>query len=208
MNVLIPAAADLVAITVLTFALYLPRHRRTDLVPAFLGVNVGVMAVSAALASGTASVGLGLGLFGVLSIIRLRSSEMSHREIAYYFAALALGLLGGIGAADPAVSVAMMALVLAVMAIGDHPRIAGSRRASRQQQVMLDRAVSDPHEVRTVLGALLRAEVLDVQVIRLDLVDDSTLVQVEYLPGRPGATGPADERTPTTSGVLREAALR
>ena len=35
--------------------------------------------------------GLGLGLFGVLSIIRLRSSEPSQEEVAYYFVALAMG---------------------------------------------------------------------------------------------------------------------
>ena len=37
-----------------------------------------------------------LGLFGVLSIIRLRSEELAQHEVAYYFAALALGLLGGL----------------------------------------------------------------------------------------------------------------
>lgn len=40
-------AADLVAIAVLTFAVYFPRHHRRDLVVAFLGVNVGVLAVAA-----------------------------------------------------------------------------------------------------------------------------------------------------------------
>ena len=87
-------AADLAAISLLVFALYFPRHRRKDLVAAFLGVNVGVLAVSHALGSSDIGAGLGLGLFGVLSIIRLRSTELDHEEIAYYFAALALGLLG------------------------------------------------------------------------------------------------------------------
>ena len=39
--------------------------------------------------------GAGLGLFGVLSIIRLGSAELDHEEIAYYFAALAFGILAG-----------------------------------------------------------------------------------------------------------------
>ena len=83
--------ADLLAVSILVFALYFPRHRRRDLIVAFLGVNVGVMAVSAVLSTGTVGAGLGLGLFGVLSIIRLRSSELGQHEIAYYFSALALG---------------------------------------------------------------------------------------------------------------------
>ncbi|MEO5665528.1 MAG: DUF4956 domain-containing protein, partial [Nocardioides sp.] len=89
-------AADVVAVLILTFALFVPRHGRRELVVAFLGVNIGVVAVTAALGSGTVGAGLGLGLFGVLSIIRLRSEELAQHEVAYYFAALALGLIGGL----------------------------------------------------------------------------------------------------------------
>ena len=49
---------------------------------AFLGVNVGVLAVCLVLGSATVGAGLGLGLFGVLSIIRLRSDEIAQHEIA------------------------------------------------------------------------------------------------------------------------------
>jgi hypothetical protein len=65
-------AIDLFAISIVTFGMYFPRHRRRDLVVAFLGVNVGVLAVATVLGSSEVGVGLGLGLFGVLSIIRLR----------------------------------------------------------------------------------------------------------------------------------------
>ena len=41
---------DLVAAAILTFALYYRRHHRRDLLVAFLGVNVGVLAVTSVLA--------------------------------------------------------------------------------------------------------------------------------------------------------------
>ena len=41
---------DLAAMLVLVLGLYFPRHRRSDLVAAFLGVNVGVLAAATALA--------------------------------------------------------------------------------------------------------------------------------------------------------------
>ena len=69
-------AIDVVAICALVFAIYLPRHHRKDLMLAFIGVNIGVLGVTQALASAEVTAGLGLGLFGVLSIIRLRSAEM------------------------------------------------------------------------------------------------------------------------------------
>ena len=39
----LPYLANIVAICVLVFAIYLPRHHRRDLAVAYLGVNIGVM---------------------------------------------------------------------------------------------------------------------------------------------------------------------
>ncbi len=119
---------DLVAVAILVFALYFPRYRRRDMVVAILSLNVGVMAVATALASAEVSAGLGLGLFGVLSIIRLRSDEIAQEEIAYYFSALALGLLAGFELSPLWLTPALMAAVLVALYVGDHP--ACSRRAA------------------------------------------------------------------------------
>ena len=113
------AGVDLVAVLVLALAVYYPRHRRADLVTAFVAVNVGVLAVTIVLAGSAATVGLGLGLFGVLSIIRLRSDELGQHEIAYYFASLAIGLIGSLGAADLALSIVLMAGLVLVLALAD-----------------------------------------------------------------------------------------
>lgn len=75
---LILLGVDLAAALVLSLGLYYRRHHRRDLVVAFLGVNVGVLVVAAVLGTAEVAMGLGLGLFGVLSIIRLRSSEISR----------------------------------------------------------------------------------------------------------------------------------
>lgn len=57
MNQFTTIAADIVAIAVLTFGLYFPRHHRRDLVVAFLAVNIGVLAVATALGSSTVTAG-------------------------------------------------------------------------------------------------------------------------------------------------------
>ena len=181
-------ALDLVAILALVVGTYFPRHHRRDLLVAYIGVNLGVMAVSSVLVSAAVGAGLGLGLFGVLSIIRLRSDELAQHEVAYYFAALAIGLIGGLGT-DLVISGALMALVVATLFVADHPRLL--RRYARQQ-VVLDRAFTDDAALRAHVERLLGAEVLGHQVLKLDLVNDSTLVDVRY------RTGSAD----------REAALR
>jgi hypothetical protein len=170
-------AIDAVAVAVLVFGLYFPRHRRRDMVVAYLGINVGVLGVTQALSSAQISAGLGLGLFGVLSIIRLRSAELDQPEIAYYFAALALGLLGGFAVTPGWMSPALMAAIVIAVLVGDHPRLFGGYR---HQTVTLDRAYPDELELRERLEELLGAHVHRIAVRKLDLVADITVVDVRY----------------------------
>lgn len=183
-------AIDLVAIAVTVFALYFPRHRRRDLVVAYLGVNVGVLAVADALRSSGIDAGLGLGLFGVLSIIRLRSAELDQKEIAYYFAALALGLLGGLTVGPDWLTPALMAAIVTVLWIGDHPRLFAGYRT---RVVNLDVALTDESALRDHLEHLLSATVHRFEVRRLDLVNDTTSVEVRYKLSEP-STAAADGR--------------
>ncbi|AZS36285.1 hypothetical protein CVS47_00886 [Microbacterium lemovicicum] len=179
--------ADIVAAGILSFALYYRRHRRRDLVVAFLGVNIGVLAVTTVLGSSEVAVGLGLGLFGVLSIIRLRSSEVSQREVAYYFSALALGLVSGLPTAQPWIPLSLMTLVLVVMWAADHPALLSR---SRHQSVHVDRAIADEDALRAELERRLGATVTSLTVQHLDLVDDTTLVDVRYRLPRIAAATP------------------
>ena len=158
---------DLAAMLVLVLGLYFPRHRRSDLVAAFLGVNVGVLAVATVLANSTVSAGLGLGLFGVLSIIRLRSDQISQTEIAYYFAALSIGLLSGMSTQATPLLIGLIALILGALALGDSALVFG-RYTTRT--VQLDSAIADQER--------LGASVVATRVIKLDLVNDLTLVDV------------------------------
>ena len=184
-----PAAlvtADLVAITVLVFGLYFPRYRRRDMVVAILGLNVGVLAVATALSTAEVSAGLGLGIFGVLSIIRLRSSELAQEDIAYYFAALAIGLLGGIGVSPAWVTPALMGAILVTLFIGDHPRLFTGHRT---QTVTLDSAYPDERAAVAHLETLLGAEVTRLRIKRLDLVHDITVVDVCFKLPQDSAVG-------------------
>jgi hypothetical protein len=167
----------LVAIFVLVFGLYFPRHRRRDMLVAYLGLGIGVLAVSEVLGSAEVSAGLGLGLFGVLSIIRLRSDELGHQEVAYYFAALSLGLLGGIRTVDEWLAPGLMVAVLVGLYVGDHPRLFSRYR---RQNITLDKAYSDEQLVKDRLEALLGAEVHRVNIRRTDFVRDTTSVEVRY----------------------------
>ena len=205
-SALILIGIDLAAALVLSLGLYYRRHRRRDLVLAFLGVNVGVMAVAAVLGTAEVALGLGLGLFGVLSIIRLRSSEISQREVAYYFAALAIGLVTGLPQTDPWPVAALVVLILGVLWAADHPAMLSR---SRHQVVRLDRALSDEAELRAELGERLGGTVTALTVQELDLVNDTTLVDVRFRMPRAAATADAGRSMrPAEAAPVREGAVR
>jgi hypothetical protein len=170
---------DLAAIATLVLAIYFPRYRRRDLVVAYLAVNIGVMAVIVALTSSIVGVGVGVGfgLFGVLSIVRLRSSELAQQELAYYFVALSLGLLGGLEINPGWVVPVLSASIVGVVAIGDHPRLFARYR---HQVLTLDRAFTDERALTAFLERLLGAQVQHLLVLRTDLVNDTTVVDVRY----------------------------
>lgn len=196
---------DLVAVLLLIFVMYLRRHGRREMALAYVAVNTGVLAVAAVLAqattgamSATSAAGLGFGLFGVLSIIRLRSEELSHRDIAYYFGSLALGMLAGLGDPTSVMPYGFMALLLLVFAVIDLPQLTGR---TVQQQVVLDRAIADPTALHDRLSHVLGVTPEQALVIKLDLVNDLTVVEVRYRRGA-RAVSPVEVATSSPSPTM------
>ncbi|MEZ4507388.1 MAG: DUF4956 domain-containing protein [Thermomicrobiales bacterium] len=174
---IIPIVANFVAILVLIFGVYFPRHRRRDMIVAYLAINTGVLAIATVLSSVDASVGLGVGLFGVLSIIRLRSDELTQREVSYYFAALALGLLGGTRVDQHILTVSPMAVIVCALAFADSPRLLGRYHI---RLMTLDRAFVAEEQLIAYLANLLHADIKQVAVHQIDLVNETTRVEVRY----------------------------
>ena len=170
-------AFDIVAIAVLSYGVYFRRHRRRDMTLAYVALNVGVMALATVLAGLNVGTGLGLGLFGVLSLIRLRSSEISQEEVAYYFVSLALGLIAGFHPQPLWLVPALGSLLVAMMFVADHP---GLYRRDRRQVITLDAAITDEEELVERLEKLLGATVTHLIVQEVDLVRDLTEVDVRF----------------------------
>lgn len=198
-------AFDLVAIAVLSYGLYFRRHRRPDMPMAFVALNVGVMTLASVLASVNVGTGLGLGLFGVLSLIRLRSSEIAQEEVAYYFTALALGLIAGFHPDPDWLVIALGSLLLAVMYVADHP---GLQRRNRRQVLRLDAAYTDEAQLAARLESLLDAEVTRMVVTEVDLVRDTTEVDVRYRLRPPGTGTAGAERLPRALALARPGEAR
>jgi hypothetical protein len=190
---LVGLTIDLVAIVVLAYAVYFRRHRRRDLLMAYVCFNVALFVVVTALtsvpASGNGSTGLalGLGLLGALSIIRLRSEELSFAEVAYFFSSLALAVANGVGLGQPEHSAVVSAVVVLVMYAMDHLE---PHRKLERMTIELDEVYSDDVSLRAELERRIGSEVVSVSIKGIDYVRETMQLGVDY---RPRAT---HERSP------------
>ena len=188
-------AVDLTAIFVLSYVLYFRRHGRRDLVLAYVALNVGIFSVVAMLTAKEVGLAVGFGLFGVLSILRLRSDTISQGEIGYYFTAIALGLINAVAATAPWTMLGLNVLMLGVMYVADHP---GLLSRSRRRVVTLDVVIEDGEALRQELERRLRGKVQHVLVMEVDYVRDLMVVDARYQEPR-SAPAPATGSTLTLS---------
>jgi hypothetical protein len=180
---LISLLVDLVAISLLTYGLYFRRHRRRDLTLALMGVNVGLFAVSSFTASSEVSVGFGIGLFALLSVIRLRSTTISQEEIGYYFVALVIGLVNGLSAGESwNVTITLNIVLLAVMFVADHPRVL----SHAERHLVVLKGVPRPlNALQAELENRLGYEVSRLRVLEIDYANKRTHVDVRINTDRP-----------------------
>lgn len=171
-------ATDIVGITILAYLMYFRRHFRRDLLLSFVALNAGILTVMTVLSNVSVGVGLGLGLFSILSIIRLRSDQITQGEIAYYFISLTMGLVAGLHPAELWIVPTLTAGLLAVMYVADHPRLLAN---TRRQVLTLEHAYIDEASLIDALCILVRGDVREIVVMETDLVRDTTVVDVRYV---------------------------
>ena len=171
---------DLVAIFLLAYALYFRRHRRADLLLAYVSLNIGIFLAMALLGSVRVDIALGFGLFAILSIIRLRSTSVTQQEVAYYFVALVLGLANGLQLESVALTVLVNAVLLLTMLVVDSRPL---RARTRRLDVTLDTVHPDEASLVADLERRLRGTVLYHDVNEIDHVRGTMLVDVRYRAG-------------------------
>lgn len=202
MTILTMAIADAIAIAALC-TLYMVRHRNRELMISYAVINAGIFTVSVALVSaGSNASAMGMGLFGVLSIIRLRSTALSQREVGYYFVALSVGMIAGVNISPAYIAFGLMATLVGLIAILDSRSAPVS--TDQTQTVTVDRAISDEEELKNYLSTRLGYTVTSAKITELDMVNNLTRATVTYQPKETteGGTPAAVETAPANAAPI------
>ena len=173
-------ALNLVSIFLLVYVIYFRRHRRWDQVVGYVAFNISLFTVSAALgSSGPLNVGVGFGLFAVLSVVRLRSDESGQIEIGFTMVALVLGLMTGLPGMEFGIKVLFAALLVVAMFLVDMSAIGRRYRYSRVK-VELDRIIHDEEALNAHLRSTFGKAVKSVSIRSVDMVRDTMTLDVVF----------------------------
>jgi Domain of unknown function (DUF4956) len=168
---------DLLAIFLLAYVLYFRRHRRADLLLAYVTLNIGIFVAVSLLSAVKLDIALGFGLFAILSIIRLRSSTVTQQEVAYYFVALVAGLVNGLSLDDRLLVGVVNVLLIATMWVVDSRPL---RAQTRRVEITLDKVHHNDDALVADLERRLGGKVMHHQVNDIDYVRDVMVVDVRY----------------------------
>lgn len=166
--------------------LYYPKSKRRDFYFTFQLISVAIFLIVFFMIfvledmKGKTSMGIGIGLFGIFSIMRYRTDSMPVREMTYLFIIIALAVVNAV-----AVNVSWLELfatnaivILAVWIcernLKTHPyKLVQYDRIELAKPGRRDELVADLRE-RTGL------DILSVEVGALDLLKDTAMVKVYY----------------------------
>ena len=171
---------DLATILVMAYVLYFRRHWRADLLLSYVALNIGIFVAMSLLTQVRVDLAVGFGLFAILSIIRLRSSAVTQQEVAYYFIALVLGLVNGMGVPDRGLVVALDVVLLLTMFCFDSKTL---RDRSRRMDVRLDGVYTNESALVAELERKLGGRVAYQEITEIDLIHGNMLVDVRLRPG-------------------------
>ncbi|KAA1399894.1 DUF4956 domain-containing protein [Aeromicrobium ginsengisoli] len=176
-GLLVRLGIDVLALFVLVGWLYRRRPSAPAMPLVFAVLNIGLFAALSAISAGSFKAGVGFGLFGLLSLVRLRSTAFTLKDVAYTFIALVLGLVNGLQERQLWLVVVLNVLLVLVVAISDDSR---TEPATRVMRLTLDHLVLDPDEARLELTGRLAVPIVAVIIDDVDFVRETTRVSVRY----------------------------
>jgi len=188
---------DVVALMILVGLLYRRRPSAPGMPLVLATLNLGLFAAMSTISAGKFPAGVGFGLFGILSLVRLRSAAFTLRDVAYTFVTLVVALCTGLPHRQNWLVIALVAAVLVAVLLVDAP---GADTPTRTVRLTLDRIYPTPDLIAQDVALRYGLAPLSVTVDEVDYVRETTRVSACYpatdptgpVPAEPDLTAVAD----------------
>ncbi|MET7479824.1 DUF4956 domain-containing protein [Streptomyces sp. NPDC005648] len=192
-DVMTRGGLDVLALLILVGRLYRRRPSAPAMPLVLTALNIGLFAAMSTISSGKFPAGVGFGLVGILSLVRLRSAAFTLRDVAYTFVALVIALCTGLPHRQMWLVVVLGAVVLLAVLLVDDPK--SYDPPTRTVKLTLDRIYPEPALIADDVALRFGQAPLSVVVDEVDYVRETTRVSARY-PVQPGETALVPQHEP------------
>ena len=170
--------------------LYYAKSQRRDFYFTFMLISIAIFLLVFFMIfvlddmKGKTGIGIGIGLFGIFSIMRYRTDSMPVREMTYLFVIVALAVINALATviSYPELFVTNIVLALLVWCCEVNPRM----KHTSTKLIQYDRIELVKPENRDMLMNDLRnrtgLDIVDVEVGGLDFLRDMAMLRITYNP--------------------------
>ena len=166
--------------------LYYPKSKRRDFYFTFMLISIAIFFIVFFMIfvleemKGKTSLGIGIGLFGIFSIMRYRTDTMPVREMTYLFVIIALSLVNAISEGVPMIELAITNLIflVAVWVCEWRLKVLPSKiiQYDKMELIVPERK----NELIADLERRLGLEIVQVEVGAIDFIRDMAMVKIRY----------------------------
>ncbi|MGW3206841.1 DUF4956 domain-containing protein [Streptomyces sp. NPDC001135] len=193
MDLMTRGGLDVMALLILVGWLYRRRPSAPAMPLVLAALNIGLFAAMSTISAGKFPAGVGFGLFGILSLVRLRSAAFTLRDVAYTFVTLVIALCTGLPHRQMWLVAVLDAVVLLAVLLVDDPK--SYEPPTRTVKLTLDRVYPEPALIAHDVALRFGQAPLSVVVDEVDYVRETTRVSARY-PVRSGESEAAPDAEP------------
>jgi hypothetical protein len=173
------AALDLLTMLLLVGWLYKSQQSVPSMPLVLCSLNVGIFAAVTVFTAGETPLSAGIGLFALLSMLRLRSAAFTIKDVAFTFLILITGLVNSLPATSWGLLISVNLAILLVVLITDTHR---ESKTTRVMAISIKEAHSDPTALRAAVEEKLGMAVESIVIKEINFVKGITDLKVEYQP--------------------------
>ena len=182
---------------VIVHLLYYPKSRRRDFYFTFILIGVEDM-------KGKTGIGVGIGMFGIFSIMRYRTDAMPVREMTYLFIVLCLSVVNALASTMPYMElIATNVLIVLVVWACEH-----FLKVEPCKLIQYDRIELIKPEKKEELIADLKErtglEIIKVEVGGLDMLRDMAVLKVYYRNTNKSGTNSVDGKVKLRNSEMQD----
>ena len=184
-SLLLKFALNFVVTSLIVMGIYRPTNNKTAYIFTYFIFNILIFFLCHLMLNSNVGVGFGFGLFALFSIMRYRTMTIDIKDMTYLFAVVCIAVMNALSSGHSSLVELIVINLAIVVAIFIMEKTFFKEPLVSQQLVYEQISLIKPQhfpELKADLGNRLGRDIKKIEVISLNYLNDSALLNVHYTP--------------------------